>query len=70
MEPRRIRSELIPYLKDARRQGNTAFIQKDKLMANKRRHYKLQYLKNFRMEYEAQIRESPISAEDKEMSGS
>jgi hypothetical protein len=67
-ETRRIRRELIPYLKDARRQGNIAFLGKDKLMMN-RKIYELEYLKkNLCMEWEAQIRDSPTREEDREMS--
>jgi hypothetical protein len=52
MDTRRIRRELIPYLKYTRRQGNTAFLRKDKLVVN-RKLYELEYLKkNFRMETE------------------
>jgi hypothetical protein len=57
---------LIPFLKDARRQGNTAFLKKDKLVVN-RKIYELEHLKkNFRMESEVQIRDLPM--EGKEMS--
>jgi hypothetical protein len=68
METTRIRRELIPYLKDARRHGNTAFIRKDKLVVN-RKIYDLEHLnKSFSMESEVQIRDSPTRVEDKEMS--
>jgi hypothetical protein len=64
METRSIRRELIPYLKDARRQGNIAFLRKDKLVVN-RKIYELEYLKNFRMASEVQIRDSRTRVEDK-----
>jgi hypothetical protein len=68
METRRISRELIPYLKDARRQGNIAFVRKDKLMVN-RKIYELKYLKkNFCMASEAQMKDSPTRVEDNEMS--
>jgi hypothetical protein len=68
METRRICRELIPYLKDARRQDNIAFPQKDKPVVN-RKIYELELLKkNFHMESEVQIRDSPTCVEDKEMS--
>jgi hypothetical protein len=68
METKRIHRELIPYLKDARRQSNIAFLRKDKLVAN-RKIYELQYLKkNFRIVSEVQIRKSPTRVEDMEMS--
>jgi hypothetical protein len=68
MKTRRICRELIPYLKDARRQGNIAFIRKDKLVVN-RKIYELEYLKkNFHIESEVQIRDSSTCVEDKEMS--
>jgi hypothetical protein len=68
MKTRRIRRELIPYLKDARRQGNTAFLRMYKPVVNWKI-YELEYLKkNFRMASEVQIRDSPVRGEDKEMS--
>jgi hypothetical protein len=68
METTRISTELIPYLKDARRQGNIAFLRKDKLVMN-RKIYELEYLtKNFHMASEVRIRDSPTHVEDKEMS--
>jgi hypothetical protein len=68
METRRILRELIPYLKDARRQGNIAFLRKDKLVVN-RKIYELEYLKkNSCLESEVQIRDSRTCVEDKEMS--
>jgi hypothetical protein len=68
METRRIRRELIACQRDARRQGNIAFLRKDKPVVN-RKVYELEYpKKNFRMESEVQIRDSPTRVEDKEMS--
>jgi hypothetical protein len=65
METRRISCELIPYQKDARRQGNIAFLQKDKLVVN-RKIYELEYLKkNFHTGSEVQIRNSPTRMKDK-----
>jgi hypothetical protein len=65
METRRKRRELIPYLKDARRQGNIEFLRKDKLVVNTKI-YELEYRKkNFRMESEVQIRDIPTRVEDK-----
>jgi hypothetical protein len=58
----RIRRELIPYLKDAKRQGSIAFLRKDKLVVS-RKFYELDFLKkNFHMASEVQIRDSPTHA--------
>jgi hypothetical protein len=68
MEKRRICRELIAYLKDAGRQGNKAFLHKDKVVIN-RKIYKLEYLKKkFNMESETQTGDSHTCVENKEMS--
>jgi hypothetical protein len=60
-------TELIPHLKDARREGNIEFLHKDKQAVN-RKIYETEYLKkNFHIETEKQIRDHPTHVEDKEM---
>jgi hypothetical protein len=44
MEDRRVRKELIPYLKDAKRRGHRAFLRKGSLIVDGRA-YGLSYLK-------------------------
>jgi hypothetical protein len=60
-------TELIPYLNDASREGNIAFLPKDKLAVN-RKIYEMAYLQQtFHMESEKQIRDKPTDVKNRKM---
>jgi hypothetical protein len=64
MEDRKIRRELIPYLKDAKKWGHKAFLRKHALIVNGRTYY-LNYLKeNIQLEDAISQQDTPGNIQD------
>jgi hypothetical protein len=64
IEDRRIRKELVPYLKDAKKWGQNTFLRKDVLIVNGQT-YDLSYLReNIQLEAESRQPVNPVRAQD------